>query len=147
MNGLFSGTYDNYQMIVNVTGNTATSAVQGTLVAEGVRSTSGYNNVVTVGDSNNTTVTASAINASSFGTLEVHVSSNTNLGMAEILFVDPFKARRTKMPFVGTGSNTGGFIIRRNGFASHTVASSYDGFHLNVVSGNITGTLKVYGYR
>jgi len=101
---------------------------------------------VLVSASDNTTTTVSASGAASFGTLEAHISSNTNLSMAEILFIDPFIARKTKMPFTATGSNAAGLIVRRTGFANHTTTSSYDGFKLTVASGTMDGNITVYGY-
>jgi hypothetical protein len=57
----------------------------------------------------------------------------------------PFEAQRTG--YVATNVSTDNTVYFHYSGGHHTQTVSYDGFSLVPVSGTITGTISVYGYR
>lgn len=135
---IFSATYDAYKIVLSNLSATAGAAVQMTLGA----TTTGYyyassaalftnaNYSVQVGESN--------------GAKWVVVGNlNSSTGGATIELVNPFLSVKTMFSadFVSTGGGAGGVV---SGYLDNT--TSYTAFTLAPASGNLTGTVNIYGY-
>ena len=140
-NSVFSSTYQNYRIIFNVVGSTATDLrlkmrVGGTdnsasyyWLITGFRDTGGGYQASTAGD------TSAAINI---------ISSQ----LRQQIVLDicrPFEAQETSITGKSVGQDgTSGIFLNPSAF--HAVNTSYDGFSLIPAAGTITGTVRVYGY-
>ena len=77
------------------------------------------------------------------GAVNVSGTARNSLSMDVI---DPFLASFTSINGVVNGVDGTQRFVAMNGM-QHTVSSSFDGFSLIPASGNITGTIRVYGYK
>jgi hypothetical protein len=60
---------------------------------------------------------------------------------------NPFIAEPTSFTEQGIFSTTGGTPVAWSGGGVQTASTSYDGLSFIPTSGNITGTIQVYGYK
>ena len=142
VNNVFSSAYDNYKIVLDITsGTVANTGIRMRLRSGGTDNTSSnyqYGNVI-IG-----VVTAVALggnNASTEAAWPVAFSAGTPGGTLEATVTAPFLTSRTK----ATVHSAGAYLWVFGGVM--TVTTSYDGFNLYPDSGNITGTLRVYGLR
>ena len=139
INGCFSSTYDNYQIILDGT-CVADSGAYFFMRNAGTNNTSSYN----IYSFQQTTSGAPAANANNtasgsqghFGTLW---TTQTNI---KATFSNPFRAVPTHYQGVISG---GSFQLHAG--STHGVSSSFDGFSFLCNAGNITGTIRIYGYN
>ena len=138
VNGCFTATYDNYKIVLVGISSSAGAAVPMRVRAAGTdASGSDYVSQLVYGD--NTTVAGSTTTTTSFPTAIV---CNTVSMIADISLFRPFLAATTQTVVVGGRSN---YLSTTSGY--HNQAVSYDGFSILPSAINITGTLRVYGYR
>ena len=141
INNVFSSAYKNYRVLVDISQATATGYTSLRLRSGGVDSASGYYKALSFVTYSSTTVNGEyQNNATGFNACYVN---STYGGKAVSDILNPALPERTHFTqFVwNTGQNPGW------GGGEHSVASSYDGFTLIPVSGTITGTVYIYGYR
>ena len=141
LNGVFTSSYENYRIIITsqkVTGSPV--AYYFRFRASGSDATgSNYNYSGFVTEANGT----SSINA--FGqnqTSGALQGIGTGLGIISADIRNPFTATDTAMTFLYLYelANGPGAIV-------HSVAASQDGFTIFPASGNVTGTIRAYGYQ
>jgi hypothetical protein len=143
LNNLFSAAYDDYRIMITITGSSAGGGINVRLRAGGVDNSSAnyYNNRMYA---YLTTVASEGAGAETAFGATLERSAGNSVGAYD--FFMPFATNITSM----VGLNT--FLY---GTAQHTsfksgqttVTTSYDGFTLFPNSGTITGNLEVYGYR
>lgn len=141
INNIFSDAYDNYRVLVDISQATATGYTSLRLRSGGVDSAIGYYKALSFVTYSSATVNGEyQNNATGFNACYVN---STYGGKAVSDILNPALPARTHFTqFVwNTGQNPGW------GGGEHSVASSYDGFTLIPVSGTITGTVYIYGYR
>jgi hypothetical protein len=147
LNGVFSSTYRNYEIMFNLTTmNTASSAVGLRLRASGTdNSTSGSYLMALVGTSTGGATTNIATTGTQ-ATFSYAPSGYQYVG-ATITLQNPFIAAPTKMLAITTGTDVGYTTLSsRSGLMAHNQSTSYDGITFLVTS-NMTGFVKVYGYN
>jgi hypothetical protein len=138
LNGVFTSAYDNYRIIINYVASTATDVRLRVRLA-GTDDTTGGSYVY-----QRLTGAGSSAGAASAGANAFDVTSaNTNHALWSADILGPELAARTG--FLSLGFRTGGETVWV-GAGSHTQTTAYDGFTFFPASGNITGTLRVYGY-
>jgi hypothetical protein len=142
VNSVFSSTYTNYKVIIRTTATTAggDSGVTMRLRVSGTDATTNYSQQrfysfgTTIGGDLTTAWTP----------LEYNPTYPIQVG--EIELYNPAVASIT----YGLGSlpkiNNAAVAVNISGSFYHTTATAYDGFTLIPSSGNITGTVEVYGY-
>jgi len=142
---LFSATYANYKIIINITSASVNGAqlnLRTRTVGPPPADETGSNYRVgeyKVGTANSQAATNVNNSLLTNGTLGL-MSSTSGFGV-DINIFDPFKAERTKYTAIGAGGNlqvTGVTMI---------VATVYQGITIFPSSGTITGTMAVYGWR
>lgn len=142
VNGCFTSAYRRYRLVVDIT--TAANIVGMRLRASGSDdSTSNYDRQTLQG----TVATASAANAvgqTSWGNLAILSASHTE-GSAEFVLYNPQRAARTRLTGTVYSSDATTATAAATIGARHRATTQFDGFTLIPGSGNITGTLKVYG--
>jgi hypothetical protein len=138
LNGVFSATYDNYGLLLTVTGSTS-SSVNLRMRASGSDAATNYNWQVI--NANSTTVSGAAVTSQTS-----YAISDTGTGKttADLLLFDPFKAEATNVHLRANARTINTLYMN---IGQHTTATSYDGFTLIAASGTITGTVRVYGYK
>ncbi len=144
LNNVFSSTYDNYRVIVNVTStSTNFDPLHFRLRVSGTDNSSNnykfhlryFNYGGSGGDS-----TSSAYSSFPIGSVD---SGSTGTGLrASFDVIAPFQSVNTSYGTLHTQYNYGFY-----GTGITTVTTSYDGCSLVPASGTITGTISVYGYK
>lgn len=142
IDGVFSSAYDSYRIIFNATGSaTLASYIRmrsaGTNTATTNYLRSGYIAYAANTGSGN-------YNATNDPGFLVGYSTSSVGTDCVIDLIDPGKAAVTRAHFSVNGSDGNYFGI--NGSSTHPVATAYDGFGITLSSGNITGTIQIYGY-
>lgn len=139
LNGCFTGDYDNYALIVGGAGSTTLNFTL-RLRVSGTDSSANYDfqrmNI------NNTTVTG----ARSTGQAQwiLGETGTDRQGFQAQLF-GPAIAVQTVATFDNV-RRSGGLAIEKWA-ATHAVSTAYDGFSLIASTGNMTGTVSVYGFK
>jgi hypothetical protein len=141
LNNVFSSTYRNYRVIINW--------------LEATTGTPNVNLRLRVGGTDNTGATAYQPRGWSnvSGTLAGFGSAGSSLFVAKLTGANPITIMDITLPFVALQTNfvvnaSEGFNNDAWGFqATHTAATSYDGFTVFPASSTFTGgTIDVYGY-
>jgi hypothetical protein len=145
LNNVFSATYANYFVATNFTSSGSTNQQVGLRLRVGGVDSTGADYVHDGNRSYPTAVIYYGGTLSSWG-LNPISSVNANNASHVCNLLSPFIANRTGIHALGTGYDatygTQGILFS----GSHGNSTSYDGFTLFVASGNIAGTVKVYGY-
>ena len=139
VNSCFSSTYDNYRILVKVTGASVVNGEVRLRLRSGTtdNTTANYNSQrlyaqgTSVGGSATTNQTSSVMGP-----------QNTALSWNITDMASPFLAENTLYATVAMYNQTN----IDNWAGAHKVASSFDGFTMFPDSGNITGEVWVYGY-
>jgi hypothetical protein len=139
INNCFSSNYDNYEIIIDGT-CAVDSGVYFQMRSAGVNNSSSYTiysiqqgtSGTPVGNANNTA-------SSSVGHLGTLWTTQTNI---KATISNPFKASPTHLKGQVTGGN---FQVVVG--STHTPSTSFDGFHFYCNAGNISGTIRIYGYN
>lgn len=144
INGCFTSAFRNYQVIVDIpTTSTALNLTVRLRVAGADNSSAVYDSQALIG----ATATASASTAVA-GT-DWGITSGVRAQHASTLtLIAPQLSTRTAFKaetWSNDASGANSLYITRAGF--HRTASGFDGFSLITSTGNMTGTLKVYGYN
>ena len=142
LDNVFSAAYENYKILVSMTGTTSQQANIRFRVGGVDASGANYNY-------GRVAVVASAI-AGSTSTSQSEGGVG-NFANAERSFItmdvfNPFLAVNTQYASSSNQRQQSNFAVY-NYSGSHNVDTSYTGFTLSAATGNITGTIKVYGYK
>jgi hypothetical protein len=141
VNGVFSSTYRNYKVLINISTSSQVILNYRLRVSGSDNNTGNYSQQRLVAD--NTTVAGERTTGQTTGIIGQLVLSD--FSFFECNFFQPFETTKTGLVVTGT-SNVGGSYITNVG-AQFGAATSFDGFSIFPASGNITGTLSVYGFR
>jgi hypothetical protein len=147
LNDVFSATYTNYQIVIECDGSTS-AQIRMRLRASGSDLTSGYNAEMKFSafGSNSNTFNENA-NATDIWILGLTPSGGDGRFSSSVNICNPFASKAKTINGLSTGTKGGayrGFAIFGGDVGGTT---SYPGFTIYPASGNITGTLSVYGYN
>ena len=142
INDVFSATYDNYVVFLNMN-TSSTSDLQFRWRVSGADNTTAVYNYQIAGltESNtasNLTGAAQTLNKFSGGFTSTNTASQLN-------FYRPFASDRSFFTSNSIGVNSGGLGTTFTGAGQFTSTTSFTGFTIYAASGNITGTVRVYG--
>ncbi len=144
----FNSTYDNYRIeIINgrstLAANISFQMLTGATPVGGAGYSCGFVGLSSLGASTNVSNNSQA---SGF-MFESFLNSETG-NTASFDIMNPFLARRTSLIGGSVCLNAGlnGFNFR-SGISHHENATSYDGIRIVASAGNITCTVRIYGYR
>jgi hypothetical protein len=142
VNGCFSSSYDNYRVMVTSTSGSTSERLLLRMRAAGTdasgASTYGFSLLqsATSGAWLNLDFSATS-NSLTCGYKHATLRSSESLDLYA-----PFLAEQTAVVVSGQYG-----VIPFVGGGSHNVSTSYDGFSLICATGDVTGSLRVYGYR
>jgi hypothetical protein len=147
VNSVFSATYANYLIQTNFTSSGSTDQMMSMrLRVGGVDATTAEY----VMDGTRSYPSSVAYFGGSLTSFQLHNISSVNANNASHTFdlISPAIANRTGIHSMGNGYTSATYgtnTIHMSG--SHAPSTAYDGFTLFVTSGNIAGTVKIYGYK
>jgi hypothetical protein len=146
ISNIFSSTYQNYKMIIQLTAASATSSLTAQMTTGGTAATTSYYYGGWSVNENNGTAGVTGVNVSSFSLGGTNTSYPTG-SVASYEIYDPFNTIWTK--FTGTAfyinSTPAGVYLGTSG--GHFQNTSYDGLKIAAGSGTFTGTVRIYGYK
>lgn len=137
-NNVFNSTYDNYQIYLNISSASGSPSIRFRLRVGGVTATGSNYAYAHTKNAYTTSNTADGGNSTSWAWAYYGVAP-TN---ARFEILSPFLAQRTGC----VGQVQTSADIWHMG-ATHTLATSYDGFEFYPDSGTITGTISIYGVQ
>ena len=141
-NNVFSSTYDNYRLLINIsTASTGNDLRFRMRLATTDNTTSNYNHQGVLFSS--TTLTGFRVTGETsgrFGTVDNAKRSATSIDL-----FSPNLSQTTNFNSHDTLDQATPTLRMISG--AHNVASEFDGITILVVSGNMTGTCSIYGYR
>lgn len=144
LDDVFSASYENYIIIVNLTTGSISGADVNLRTATGGTPASGAGTYewgqFFVGAASSVTAGSSESTADTKVRIGRIDTSGGGLG-AKIVIYNPFSATRTKLHALASG-----FSLQITG-AAWTVTTSYDGVQILASSGTMTGTMTVYGIK
>ena len=144
VNDVFSATYDNYLIHLGLTGSTTNQDVSMRLrVAGADNSSANYQRSLLNQES--TTLTGQRLTAQTQWAGVANVESGTK-SYAQLTIYNPFLVQTTGL-ITDAIQIPNGNIGQRRAMYGTTVTTSYTGFTIFPVSGTITGTISVYGYK
>ena len=148
LNGIFSATYDNYRVAVNVTSGSTGGYARLRNRLSGTDAATNYSYAAVYGTKSTAAGNATFASDSTFAdtTSMLGIDFDATVGGQAFLEVGrPFDTKPTYFatPYNKlTASSVTGYIA-----GMHSTATSYDGLTLLSSAGTITGTIRVYGYR
>lgn len=141
LNGVFSATYDNYRLVMTMTGDADRALLMRYRTSGTDNTNSNYAYSRIAGNAS----TVSGAGAYPNNTAEILQVSN---GAPSIVISDiggPFLTEKTAGISTGTTSTPSAIVAQYEAFV-FTATTSFDGFTVFVSAGNITGDIRVYGY-
>jgi hypothetical protein len=140
INNCFSALYENYKIIIIADGSASVDLTFRMRVGGVDNSAASYNTQVARFDD-----TASTFARATGGTSGVLGPLQTSVHIGNLELFRPFSAASTFGTYVaGFGNATPRLEIRHT---NHTVSTSFDGITFFPASGNISGSIRVYGYK
>ena len=147
VNDVFSATYDNYRFILDITDLTSDSSVNMKLRVSATDDSTNYYTMLNGVRSDGST---SAITQNNLTTglfmLSGDAGTDNIYGYTGDL-LKPFLAINTKVVGISHSSTSTGIPASISGGGLHLVATSYTGINLIASAGNMTGSIKIYGYN
>jgi hypothetical protein len=138
LNGVFTSAFENYQVVVNFNGSTGQDVTTRLRVGGTDSSAASYSyRRVAAGATYGTTASASGTS------FHVGVGRATNRSIISITFGQPQVSQQTTM--TAAGWEPDGLLDLSGG--TFLATTTFDGFTLIPSAGNITGTIRVYGYQ
>ena len=145
LNDVFSSTYDNYRILLNVKGSTNLT-IQMRYRVSGADNTASSYLYGRMGIDNNGTTNNTNTGATSFS--NICNASTEYFGALDFTCFFPNKTEKTEMSGTGTGLRTDYAAAAFYSFGGlFDATTSFTGFTLFPSTGTITGTVRVYGLK
>ena len=141
LNNVFSATYDNYQILLDLTGST-TDGASIKLRASGTDTSTNYSRQYQYAD-NTSALDGRVTGQSSWGAID-YTSTTRSLVSYDIF--NPFLTRATGMVGINMSKYPTAQTLAINAYGQDS-STSFDGFSIIAGSGTITGSVSVYGYN
>ena len=147
LDDVFTSTYDNYRILVDLDGTTSTdSTLALRLRVGGVDNSSANYGIAYRGlDQSGASNDQSGATTSAF-LFRTESTANSHFYSASIDIFRPQKAEITVCNILSSGISASGNFASNAGSFFHNVSTSYDGFTL-FAGYNIAGKVRVYGYK
>jgi hypothetical protein len=150
LNGVFSSTYRNYEVVLNIaTVNTSNANITLRMRASGTDNSTAGSYLIAMNGINTSGTAANIATTGTQATFSYGSSGYQAIG-ARFTVMNPFLAVPTKMLVTTSGTDTAYTnFTGRSGAIAHNQSTSYDGISFLLAGGgtSITGTVKVYGYN
>ncbi len=141
---VFSTTYDNYRILIDYTGSTSLTLTARLRVSGADNSTSNYHRQFL--NANNTSV-AGARSASQTSWTIGGIDANTSRSAVQIDLMNPFLSVVTGASVIQSENYNSSVAVSVTYFTiGFGATTSFTGFSLIPNTGNITGSVSVYGY-
>lgn len=141
VNGCFTTTFDNYEIVLTTTSKSAAQNIQMRLRVGGADNSTASSYNFQRDTKNATSITTATTTGMAW---ELEAGGQIVSSIRTFVFA-PALARATTLDV--PNSVGGPTIYTATIGGNHTATSSFDGFSVYLLSGNMTGTLRIYGYN
>jgi hypothetical protein len=146
MNDVFSATYDNYTIILDINAVSASQDITLRLrTSGGADATTNYTNPIRVFDSDGGS--GNFISTTSWKVMETRSGSNNHFYSVDMNLHSPFLAVPTTHTMTSISRASSGASKSAYGGGMHEDATSYSSLSILTNTGHITGKVSVYGFR
>ena len=142
LNGVFTGDYDNYLIVISSTCSASQQVIEARLRASGADASGGdyaYQSLFA------SSTTVSGARATSQTVCRVSVTDDDNNNGDHIHVYGPALAQPTAFRNVNVYGNNGATLL--DYASTHSLSTAYDGITFIPASGSVTGTVHVFGYE
>jgi len=147
VNNVFSATYDDYRIMLDITTGTSDAIVYMKMRTGGIDNSLLYYYAFPGFTSANAANNSNSFNVITGWDLIEIDSATSDLYSFNGDIMKPFLAKPTKLIGQKASTTPTGTPYAQSGSAVHNVSTSFPSFNLIASAGNISGTVKVYGYR
>ena len=148
VNNIFDATYKYYKVLVNLTGQSADGELGLKLRSGTTDASTSYFNGYTLCNVAGTASTFNSNNTATYRLFTFDAALNRAYPSHDLTIFNPFETVYTTFTGNLTMTDTAGTtILSGGGGGTHEQSSSYNGFNLIASAGNVTGLVKVYGYK
>ena len=142
--GVFSASYRNYKILLDVTARSTNSTCSWQLVTSGgsVAATA-YDRTVMYNNTATTAATSQALNTTTW----LFDVASTALGRCDLTLMQPFDTAVTSAFGQITNNTSATSLFVSQGVGYHATAASYTGFRITATAGNFTVRIRIYGYN
>ena len=139
-NGVFTSAYDNYMIQFNATAATLADNITCRLRLSSTDASTNYKSSIAY-----MAYASNAVAGLAYGATQWEPGrASATLGSSFVMWIqNPAVAARTMMNYLTNDADTNSRI----GGGLHSTATAYDGITFAIATGNLTGTLRVYGMR
>lgn len=147
VNGIFSGTFDNYRVDLDLPDSATSVTILLQLAASGTADTTSNYDTVALQGVGTTAASTQALAATSWGIVAGAGATNRTVDTS-MEFKRPFLLKPTQVIATGAANATAQTTASAIGtkLLSHRVSASYDGLAITFSAGAPTGTMRVYGW-
>ena len=144
LNDVFSTTYDNYRIVLELTASANIAIDMRMRFNNADNSSANYWNNRTLGQAS----TVASVGATTADTSFLRIAEfESGISTGSYDLFSPFKTQITSIQGLNQFRYTSFYQHSEMKTGQMTVTTSYTGFSLIPTSGNITGTIAVYGYK
>lgn len=147
LNGVFTSAYSAYRILVRITTATSDGLLVYRLRSSGTDNSINYYSGLGGSDQNgsyaNSTISGTNISYAYIAALD----SGTNYATGSIDLESPQLATKTGANIVSTWFTSGSVFCGSGGGNVHDNNGQFDGISIIATAGNITGTIRIYGYK
>ena len=144
LDNVFSATYDNYKILLNNVTTSGNAAFNLRLRASGTDTSTNYNRQRLVVEGTNVAGSRTTSNTS----MDAVARSQIGIPVVnEIFMMGPFIANQTYLTMRDSEGSYGTSISMFIANYNQTENTSFDGFTITLSTGNMSGSISVYGYR
>jgi hypothetical protein len=145
INDVFSATYENYRIILDLTAVSASQDITLRLRTAGSDATTNYTNPIRVFDSGGGS--GNFISTTSWKVMETRSGSNNHFYSVDMNLHSPFLSIPTTYTMTSISRASDGSSKSAYGGGMHEDATSYSSLSILANTGNITGKVYIYGYN
>lgn len=143
LNNIFSSGYENYKVVFNLASNQSDTNLTMRLRASGTDNSTASSYVLQSSNFNDTSISGARVTSNLWTIMSI---SNTQTW--SVMYIDiykPFIATKTLLSGLNTSSYLSSYTRVVGG--THNQATSYDGFTVAALAGNVYGEIRTYAYK
>ena len=147
VNDVFSATYDNYRFILDIISTTSDNIIYMKMRSSGTDNSTNYYSMMNGVRSDGSAFTQTENNVTTGFALTLCDSANSNQYGFNGDLCRPFLSATTMVRGINNSSTSTGIPASQSGGGLHAVVASYTSLNLIASAGNMTGSIKIYGYN
>lgn len=146
LNNVFTSAYAGYKILLNIPSSSATNLVYLRFRTSGTDQTTALY-FTTATKASNGSISFFGSNYNSYSIVNSMSTNFANSGFTELTVYGPASSSLKTHGVIGAQTNDGTIYSGISGTISYDASTAFDGFTIYPSTGNITGTLQVFGFN